>query len=222
MILLRNKKLIFLKPRKVAGTSFEIALSRYAQPEDIVTPIIEGDENTRREMGFSGPANFMGNDGSILFKNHISALDAKRRIGSEWPSLLKVSIIRNPFDVYVSLFFYKNGAQADILTLSDWYIHGDGGAYLGANCKQYFIGGKLIIDRFIRYENLQEDIRDLENACPGLDGLCETFQKIKSKSGFRPAYSHDLAWIYARNEQLRLRIERLHGFEIARFGYALR
>ena len=47
MILSKVHNFIFLKTTKTAGTSFEIALSKYVGPEDVVTPISEEDEATR-------------------------------------------------------------------------------------------------------------------------------------------------------------------------------
>ena len=41
MILLHKEKIIALKARKVGGTSFEIALSKYANSDSIITPIAE-------------------------------------------------------------------------------------------------------------------------------------------------------------------------------------
>lgn len=51
VIYLKERNLIFIEPREVAGTSFEIALSKYAMKHDIITPISPDDEATRRELG---------------------------------------------------------------------------------------------------------------------------------------------------------------------------
>lgn len=58
MIVLKLKKMIFLKAMKTAGTSFEIALSRHASESDIITPIKSADELIRSNLGFPGPMNF--------------------------------------------------------------------------------------------------------------------------------------------------------------------
>ena len=50
-------RFVFLKPRKAAGTSVEIALSRDCGPDDIVTPLWEPDEELRRAEGGVGPQN---------------------------------------------------------------------------------------------------------------------------------------------------------------------
>lgn len=58
MILLRDPAILFLKPHKVAGTSFEIALSQFARPADIVTPI--GQTRSAPEAALRGfkPTNY--------------------------------------------------------------------------------------------------------------------------------------------------------------------
>lgn len=221
MIFLRSHKLVFLKARKVAGTSFEIALSRYAQPSDIVTPISEADELIRRRMGFSGPINHLGDDGKLVFRNHMTAMDVRKRLGdAEWSSACKVAIVRNPFDVYVSLYYYRNGSEADVSNISDWYLKGDGLRLMGLNAQQYFIDGRVVLDKFIRYENFKDDILGLEQDIPGLSGLYETFSQINAKSGIRPAFSKNLADIYAGQDALVDKISSLHGFEIERFCYS--
>ncbi len=55
MIVNHRHKFIFLKTRKTAGRSIEIALSQFCDSNDIITPITDEDERTRQEMGFRGP-----------------------------------------------------------------------------------------------------------------------------------------------------------------------
>jgi hypothetical protein len=47
MIVSHRHKFIFLKTKKTAGTSIELALSELAGPEDIVTPLTKIDEAQR-------------------------------------------------------------------------------------------------------------------------------------------------------------------------------
>ena len=44
MIISHEHKFIFLKTRKTAGTSIELALSQLCGPNDIITPISPNDE----------------------------------------------------------------------------------------------------------------------------------------------------------------------------------
>ena len=58
MILSHDYRFIFVKPKKVAGTSLEILLSQLCGPDDIITPIARKDEATRSRLGFPGPQNY--------------------------------------------------------------------------------------------------------------------------------------------------------------------
>lgn len=58
MIYLASRNLLFVKPKKTAGTSVEIALSRNAGSEDIVTPLLEEDEKIRWDLGGQFPVNW--------------------------------------------------------------------------------------------------------------------------------------------------------------------
>jgi hypothetical protein len=51
MIFSKKHRFIFIKGRKVAGTSVEIALSTICGPEDILTPIGQADEVLRTQQG---------------------------------------------------------------------------------------------------------------------------------------------------------------------------
>tara|TARA_R110001592_G_scaffold197221_3_gene445166 strand:- start:669 stop:1043 length:375 start_codon:yes stop_codon:yes gene_type:complete len=121
--------------------------------------------------------------------------------------------------VYISLFYYQYGSETDISKLTEWYIDGKGSSYLGVNHKQYFIKDKMIIDRFIRYENFEEDILELKRSVSNLKGLYDTFRNIKAKSGIRSNASYDLETIYCNHPELKNKIRSLHNFEITNFGY---
>ena len=52
---------LFLKGRKVAGTSFEVALSKICGPDDVITPITPIDEQQRIDLGYRHAQNFGAN-----------------------------------------------------------------------------------------------------------------------------------------------------------------
>ena len=58
MIISHKYKFIFIKTRKTAGTSVEIALSRYCGPDDILSPISLSDEPIRGKF-FCRPRNYL-------------------------------------------------------------------------------------------------------------------------------------------------------------------
>ena len=57
MIICHPLKLIFIKTKKVGGTSFEIALSSFCDASSVITPISGADEQTRASLGYPGPQN---------------------------------------------------------------------------------------------------------------------------------------------------------------------
>lgn len=59
MIISHKHKFIFVKTRKTAGTSVEIALSRHLGPDDIITPISPDDEKLRAERCDLGPQHYL-------------------------------------------------------------------------------------------------------------------------------------------------------------------
>lgn len=58
MIYLASRRLLFVKPKKTAGTSVEVALSCNATDADIVTPLLEEDEAIRHRAGGHFPVNW--------------------------------------------------------------------------------------------------------------------------------------------------------------------
>ena len=98
MIVSHQHRFVFVKTRKTAGTSIEIALAQHCGPDDIITPIDEVDEQIRRDFGHRGPQNFevriqeKGISGIVrrlLGKNvvrhynHSPAREIRERIGAQ-------------------------------------------------------------------------------------------------------------------------------------------
>ena len=57
MIVSHKNRFIFLKTRKTAGSSIEIALSKHCGPEDIITKIAPSEEELRLGLGYRGRQN---------------------------------------------------------------------------------------------------------------------------------------------------------------------
>lgn len=57
MIISHEHKFIFLKTAKTAGTSIEIALSKFCGSDDVITKIARPDQRIRSEVGYPGPQN---------------------------------------------------------------------------------------------------------------------------------------------------------------------
>ena len=228
MIISHRHKFIFLKTTKTAGTSVEIALSKFCGPEDIITPITGVDEKTRQDLGYRGPQNYLAparNYGlkdlsSLLFKkrkkrlyyNHIPATLVREQIGKEiWDSYFKFCIERNPWDRAVSFYYWKNREEPRI-PFSE-YVDSSLPITLKANgYGVYTIDGKVVVDRVCRFENLAEDL-DAVRLQLGLPGELELPQ---AKAGHRK----DRGTYHTKyGEAEKARIAEIFADEIRLFGY---
>lgn len=240
MIVSHKHRFIFLKPRKVAGTSFEIALSKYCGEDDIITPISRDDEAIRRVNDFMGPRNFNFGLAKLLasnpnsevklfgyalplkFYNHIPAKLARSRLKADvWNSYRKISLVRNPWDRTVSIFFWKNTKRKSKPNLANFTSYFKANPYLlETNYSQYMIDGKDIVDTYIRYEHFQEDILKLEAEMPVLEGLWNTFKHINAKTDTRDR-SKDIRDIFRENPEIDRMIRERNAWEIEKFSYSL-
>lgn len=201
MILLKKHNLLFLKPRKVAGTSFEIALSAFASKEDIVAKIPIADEEIRKNLGFQGPTNdkktfkektirekyrtITQKHEAQKFYDHITPEEIIKRLGKKkFQSLYKVSIVRNPYDVLVSLYYFRTRGMKYRPGFEKWARQNPND--INGNLRFYFHGETPLIDHLIRYEHLQKDTKLLEKNFPALTGLSELLSTINAKGGIRP------------------------------------
>ena len=72
-------RFIFLKTRKTAGTSVEIALSKVCGPDDIITEISPEDEKLRQAAGGRPPQNFESPPLERKAYNHMGAKAVRDR-----------------------------------------------------------------------------------------------------------------------------------------------
>ena len=239
MIVLHEPRIIFLKSRKTAGSSLEIALSAFAQSGDVITPIDanDGDDHVREKLGYSGPINYKKSAGEIFarptfrdlrkklkgkevvkYHNHCSASRARFHLGKKrWEHMTKVSIVRNPWDYIVSSYYWGNRGQDQIPDFQSWCLENK--RLMNRNHRQYFIGDRCVIDRFIRYENLREDLVSLEEEFGALSGLAEKFSGMTAKKGIRPKSGPSVAELFSEAPKADRLVRRKCQFEIDMFGY---
>jgi hypothetical protein len=200
VIVSHDHRFIFLKTRKTAGTSIEIALSRFCGPRDIVTPITPEDEALRASLGSGGPRNFEGQAAKgapgakrrgVRFYNHMPAEEVRASVGDDvWRTYRKVTIERNPWDKAVSLYFWRQREEASLsliefLRAEEAGPHGRYGSRL-SNWSIYTIDDVPAADQVMRYERLVQEIEAL-GASLGLPGAIELpHAKATSRPDRRP------------------------------------
>jgi hypothetical protein len=212
MIYLAKHNILFLKPRKVAGTSFELALSIFSDhADDIITPISKDDESQRRVK----PKNY--NQKNFSFYNHISLDEIPLHLSTS-KKIKKISIIRHPFDSAISLYFWNTRKRPDPIEFFDWFKKNHKNL-LTQNRQFYFTQNNYSIDYMIKYEQLTTDISLLENVYTTLEGLEKHFQKFTAKSHIRKR--NNIKLTKKQKLYIKQRFDIICDWEKNNFGYSL-
>lgn len=193
MIISHKHKFIFLKTKKTAGTSLEIALSKVCGPEDIITPITENDEVARKEYSGISAQNYRVPLGKynkldwlefvlkfqpVEFYNHITAEKVKRLIPkSVWDNYYKFTIERNPFDKIVSFYYWSQGHKK-FNSVYDFLINGGLKKFISYDL--YSINGLVAVNKIYKYEDMNFILKDLKDKLEIAEPLQMPKHKAKS------------------------------------------
>jgi hypothetical protein len=196
MIISHKYRFIFLKTGKTAGTSIEIALSKFCGPDDIITPIRHEDERERAALGYKGPQNyllprsqytlrdwyrFLSRGKKARFYNHISGKEVLGRIGPRvWNDYYKFCFERNPWDRVISDYYwhYKEEPRP---SMTDFIDSGLPSKLRTRGYDIYTIGGKVSVDRVCLYERLTEELDEVAERL----GLPERLSLPRAKGSAR-------------------------------------
>ena len=186
MIISHQHRFVFLKTRKTAGTSVEIALSTVCGPDDVITPIVEEDEELRRAAGGRGPQNHESPPLQRRAYNHMPAQMVRRVLGRErWESYFTFAIERNPWDAVVSLYHWRY-RDTEAMPFADFVRSPMVEEYATKNARIYRLRGEIAVDRVCRYESLDDDLAEVwrKLGLPGAPSL------PRAKAGVRPRGSY--------------------------------
>ena len=229
MIVSHKNRFIFLKTRKTAGTSIEIALSKYCGAEDIITGLSDSEEALRLGLGYPGRQNTgiplymyrkwdlwhrLNGGGPAHHFNHTPAKLLRRRMVSNlFDEYYKFCVVRNPWDKAVSLYYWmKFGDEKGLpenQSFRDFLVSTS--VDLITNSSIYLVDSEPVVDRFLRYENLDEELSDTLKSL-GLDST----ELPRAKAGTRKNKDH-YSLIYD-DESVAL-VAELCSWEIKSFGY---
>lgn len=230
MIISHHNEFIFIKTRKTAGTSIEIALSKFCKPPDIITSLSNSEEKMKESLGLPGRQNtlvplrhyrrwdlwnLLTGGGRAHHFNHTSAELAKKRVGGEtFEKYHKFCVVRNPWDRTVSQFFFEKYGEGmpglpEGLAFSD-YLATLPDSKL-SDSWLYTIEGALAVDRAMRYENLAEEWSNLLLSF-GFDYM----DLPRAKSENRKTKKH---YSHFYDEVSLNRVNEVCKWEISNFGY---
>lgn len=187
---------IFIKIGKAAGTSVEMALSRFCGPRDIITPIYPRDEIERKpparhaqnfsnepvlERRFAERADagdlkalwslFDELDRKSNFHHHMPAVTIRSKIGDRfWQNAFKFAIDRNPYERVVShaiwSIYMRSRSAVDDPAIVTKAIDASIDR-LRPSEVFYSIDGAIAVDKVLRYENLVADLATIAGRVGG-------------------------------------------------------
>lgn len=203
MIVCHKYKFIFLKTSKTAGSSIEMALSRFCGPEDIITPLSEEEDSLRVQQGGVAPQNYL--EYAFRYKpsqiwkfisrgkpfrryyNHIPARKLKRRLGKEiWDNYYKFCVVRNPWDRVISQYYWRLREEDEPMSIDEFLDSRHINSLIRKGIGVYTIDGKIAVDKICRYENLGQHLEEVRDTL----GLPEPISLPQAKSTFRKDKRH--------------------------------
>lgn len=206
---------IFLKTHKTAGTSVEAALEPLCLPNGAPAGA------HYRDMSVSD-AGIIGARGrsakSAPWRNHMSALAVRRQVGSRiWRRYFKFTVVRNPYDRLVSMFFSRLTAERrqDVATsfesarvaFQEWLPN----ANATRNMDKLLIGLAYQPNHVLYFEQLEQDFATLAQAW----GLPSDLPRYKADRRVRPE-----PWQSFYDSSSRRIVEQACAFELAFYGYS--
>ena len=206
MIVSHDNRVIFVKTRKTAGTSIEMALRAHAtRPDDVVTPVTAADELVAPvdspprncEVIVVPPYRWGRRELSMIkhqklprrrrFENHDSAAYIRRALPREWNEYSTFANVRNPWDYAVSLYFWerhRRGGAVDVDDLLDrWPAN--------SNWRQITIGGTVAVDQVVRFESLREGLARVSEQL-GIPDVGQELPKLKAHTGRNGLHYRDV------------------------------
>lgn len=158
MIASFTRDFIFVKTRKVGGTSLEIVLSAWCEDPDICSPVTPPDERLRHAYG-GAARNFTADDGSLRFFNHMPATAIRTALPELWSRAFKFTVERHPYEKVVSRAWWNIGRRG-----------GDAERELGPEIERaierrsylnfplYSDDGAVLVDEVWRYEEMWDRV----------------------------------------------------------------
>lgn len=225
MFVSHTLRTVFVKTRKTAGTSIELALSTLAGPDDVVTTAARKDEPVRRESGAKPPQNHLKRvsewrprDLEALwhrrwpkrFYSHMPAVKARRVLGAAvWGEYFTFAVERNSWDKAVSSYS-RTAALRSVPPFSEWVQQCP--VKILTSFDLYTEDGRAIVNRVLRYEHLAEELADVWRVLHVESP--PTLPRAKGK--YRTA---DADWRAMYTDAAIERVHQVCHREIAMFGY---
>ncbi|TCL09207.1 sulfotransferase family protein [Shimia isoporae] len=201
MIISHKFKFVFIRPMKVGGTSTEIAMMNVLRAHSDKSEIV------------SQPP-------------HYNVAQVMSKYGEEVVDYRFYSVVRNPWDRAVSMFFHRNRLLAEkpqseqVVAFREWITSGaflfdERGSIFDTTGSLYWRGFP-IVDHVIRYDRLAEGLRKLSRQMELPKKI--DISELRERGNDRPQTARDFAAFYDKESWQAVRIAAAK--DCATFGYS--
>ena len=168
MIISHKYKFIFIKTRKTAGTTIEYNLSKYLGNDDIIAPSKQANYLAQNYIQQTSLSKFfevlkfkkLSKNFYFEFTDHMHAIHIKKKIDNKiYRTYFKFCVEREPVDKSISYYFMrKNSPNSNSIRKKISWIEFVNKKRFPVDTNFYTHNNKLIIDKIIRYENLENEL----------------------------------------------------------------
>ncbi|MCW8970056.1 MAG: GSCFA domain-containing protein [Rhodospirillales bacterium] len=215
-----EKKYIYLKPFKTAGTTVEIFFEPDCLPPELREVAMTRDE-TISEYGIVGYRGPRPNPLRRIWE-HVTARQLRNYIGGDvWDDYFKFCTIRNPYDKIVSYFWditppdqraaFSELAFEDLRKAFNVWLKAENPILYDGD--RYRVDGNLCVDYFIRYESLIDGIKEV---CDKVGTTFDIANLGHYKSAERGKKAHYSEYY---DEESRALVEEAYAWEFEHFDY---
>ena len=173
MIISHKYKFIFIKTRKTAGTTIEYNISKYLGKNDIIPPSNQSiylSQNYFYDTKFSKflkkiHLNKISKKFKNKFSEHEHAFDLKKKIDRNFfDGYFKFCVEREPVDKCISYYFMrKNSSTSSTVKQNMTWDDFVQKKRFPVDSNMYSYGNKLLVDKIIKYENLENELTEILN-----------------------------------------------------------
>lgn len=181
MIISHKYGFILLRPRKTGGTSLEAMISPYLGQYDVFSGLKEEIDLPDTVKNHKNGEQYVSGHQSINDVRVVLPLDLLN-------SYNKISMIRNPWDRLVSMYFFRNEIFEKDYNICNFNhfissdIWKDGKFKIHTVDEFLSLDNKIYCDMFIRYENYDNDVDSFFK----LYNIPIQKNKLRLKSNYRP------------------------------------
>lgn len=165
MIISHSNKFIWIKSRKTASSSIEIALNKICDYNDYINMLKENWQTQKNYVKLNDQYelrkfNILPHEPIYSLKQKSIKYDILNE--TQWNEYYKFTIERNPWRKIISLYYYFKDSKWDNYNTPRQFMNTDLWK-ICYNWPLYTMDDKILVDHIMRYEHINYEINQLSN-----------------------------------------------------------